>query len=79
MHYIKATGAELEALLNKIMASVHDDDEGHVAMACLAIAIVYQFPEVKHDELEKLIKGTSEYIAIQVAELIEPIDLKDMN
>lgn len=68
----RATYAEVEPLIKKIVDSVDGEPMLLVNMACLAISMVIQHPGIKGPELAEGIKGASEWMALYAESLVNP-------
>lgn len=62
--YTKASGAELERLINAMERVLVGEREQHIVMACLALVISLQVPDITSEQLAKGVKGASEWIAL---------------
>ncbi len=63
LSYLKIRGIDVSELVDRIENAVDGEPNSHVSIACLAVAIVAQKPDIPVEELVELIRGTSEYLA----------------
>jgi hypothetical protein len=63
VNYIKATPADIGRIVDRIENVVEGEQNTHVSIACIIVAILAQKPESEGEELAELVKGVSEYMA----------------
>lgn len=66
--YIKATGEQIEEIVDQIEDVIEGYPTSHVSIACLVVAILAQKPDLDPDKLQHVIKSVSEVIAAQIFE-----------
>lgn len=62
-----ATGKEIEEIINEIAPIIQDKPSAHVMMACLALAMIIQHPDIEPEDLQRGVKEASEWMALYVS------------
>ena len=57
-----ATGPEIAEVAEKILEATKNYSPSHILMACLALVMVLQKPEITSEELEVVITDVSTYV-----------------
>lgn len=65
-----ATGDEIDSIIRVIEPVLHEatDNRAHAIISMLTIAISIMKPEVTAEELQDVVKGTSQYICLALDE-----------
>jgi hypothetical protein len=61
-HYFKVSPNDVSRLVDKIEDVIEGEDNVHVSVACLVIAILAQKRDLDPEELPDIVKGVSEYL-----------------
>lgn len=61
--YIKVGGSDVQRIVDKIEDVIEHEDNTHVSIACIVLAIVAQEPDIEPEQLVEAVKGVSEYLA----------------
>lgn len=72
--YTKASGVELERIIGIMEHALINENPSHVTMACLAVAIMLQSPDISAKQLVEGVKGASEWIALFVSSVDQPLE-----
>ena len=77
--YTKASGADIDRILTLMESVLSGQDEQHIVMACLALALMIQIPNIKLEQITAGVKGASEWITLFASELESPTTTDRMN
>ena len=62
LHETSATGAEIQEIVDTVGPILEQWPRSHVLIACISIAILLTHPNITPEELQKGVKGTSQWI-----------------
>jgi hypothetical protein len=71
--YTKARTEDIARLVEKMGLTVLGENEGHVQMACIALALSIEIPGLTPEGLQDGVKGVSEWIAMFGANFNQPM------
>jgi hypothetical protein len=71
--YTKAPADVIARLVEKMGYSVLGENEGHVQMACVALALSIEIPNLTPEGLQAGVKGATEWIAMFGANYNQPM------
>ncbi len=74
MNYAEAASSDISRVIELIRPVVADESSDSTSMACLAIAIFMQKPDIDLPTLITLVKQVSQYIALSVAPTPETVN-----
>ena len=69
--YSQATGKDIESIVSAMESCLIGRNSSHITMACLAVALIIQEPNLAPQQLADGIRGASEWIAMYVGSLNE--------
>lgn len=75
----KATVADIKRLVQQMESVLVGEREDHVMMACIAMALSIQYPDLTREELSAGVKGASEWMATYISTIASPVDKAAMN
>lgn len=79
LYLTQVRSSDIQRVVGKIKAAVAEEDEDAILMACLSIALIFQCPDITHEQLAKGVRGCSEWIALYTTSPEELIDPKKVN
>lgn len=63
IQYIKASGEDIGRIVGRIETAIEGEKNSHVSIACIVVALLAQRPDLEPEELQTIVKNTSEYMA----------------
>lgn len=79
MVFASINGPDLYRIISNMHDAIDGEKKSNVVMACLAIAINIQLPDITGPQLVKAISDVSEYAALMCSAIDNPIDPKKAN
>ena len=66
---MEATGHEIEAVIRSMEPALEGKDANHVMMACLALALYIQEPDLTPEQVAEGVEGASQWISLFISSL----------
>lgn len=68
----RASGPEVEKIVQAMESAIGDKPPFMVLMACLSLALILQHPDISVEELQRGVKDSSQFIALWLSNLENP-------
>lgn len=66
-----ATGAEIEAILKRVLPVVESDPTHHVIISALFLAAIASAPGLTFDEMQRTVEATSQFMVLFLTQIEE--------
>lgn len=77
--YTTASGSDIERIMDKIEDALEGEATSHIMISCLALALIYQYPNISVEQLEEGVRGASEWISMFISDIVTPAKKENMN
>ncbi|MCA1841477.1 MAG: hypothetical protein LC723_14345 [Actinobacteria bacterium] len=64
-----ATGAEIDAILRKVIPVLEGDPTHHVIISALFLAAIATAPDLSFDEMQRVVEATSQYLVLCLTQI----------
>jgi hypothetical protein len=79
MSLIHTSTEDVHRIIYKIEQAVDDEDDDDIMVACLSMALFYQFPHISISQLVEGVRGVSEWMVAFADSLDTPKSKENMN